>query len=104
LLKGPEVELPDGYGYIDKDGVPRRTARYAWWRQDAQTYINGAIIPEGTLGEDGQTHRVIPDTQMPDPLAGLYADEIPLFVGPLLAKRDYAASCTTRGVRRLQRR
>ena len=81
LLKGPEVELPDGYGYIDKDGVPRRTARYAWWRHDAHTYRNGAIIPEGTLGEDGQTHRVLPDTQIPEPPAGLYSDEIPLFVG-----------------------
>ena len=32
-------------------------------------------------GFDGQTHRVLPDTQIPDPPAGLYSDEIPLFVG-----------------------
>ena len=31
LLKGPEIKLPDGLSFRDKDGIPRTEARLRWW-------------------------------------------------------------------------
>ena len=31
LLKGPEMKLPDGVSFIDKDGKMRTSARIRWW-------------------------------------------------------------------------
>ena len=50
FLKGPEVDLAD-HGlspYIDKDGHARHRARVAWWRKDAKTLHDLAVM-DGNL-------------------------------------------------------
>lgn len=44
ILKGPELELPHGVAFVDKDGVERRHGRLAWWNTNAQTYED-ALLP-----------------------------------------------------------
>ena len=49
LLKGPEVDLAD-HGlspYVYKDGHARHRARVAWWRKDAKTLHDLAVM-DGT--------------------------------------------------------
>ncbi len=33
VLKGPDLELPDGLGYTDSYGIERRRARRRWWHR-----------------------------------------------------------------------
>ena len=42
LLKGPEIELPDGVSFLDKDRHVRRSARTRWWDCKADTYASAA--------------------------------------------------------------
>ena len=81
LLKGPEIDLPPGFAYLDKDGIHRERARYAWWNPDATTYRTAAIIPDNARAADGTAFTELPD----EPLAVLpsarYDDDTPLFVG-----------------------
>ncbi|MDU8914222.1 metallophosphoesterase, partial [Aestuariicoccus sp. MJ-SS9] len=57
--KGPETELPAGYGFRDKGGQLRREIRLQWWNDDARTWRDAAIsvpdpaeLPEGDLPAD----------------------------------------------------
>jgi hypothetical protein len=60
LLKGPEINLPNGLTFQDKDGHTRDAIRIAWWRADAATlaeaYIGppGVTIPEAPLPAEGR--------------------------------------------------
>ena len=45
LLKGMEIELPDGLSYLDKDGIERKKTRTRWWDETALTYDNLALAP-----------------------------------------------------------
>ncbi len=52
LAKGPEVQLPDGTTFTDKDGHERPEIRMAWWKTDARTWQDIAICvpdPEAQL-------------------------------------------------------
>lgn len=72
LLKGPEVPLPDGRFFLDKDGHKRYDVRIRWWDPAAVTYRSAA------LGMDGD------ESSLPDlPLATdhHYKDETPVFFG-----------------------
>lgn len=74
LTQGLELSLPDGSFFLDAGGDKRTEVRTAWWRDDARTYRDTAIVPRG------QEH-VIPDLPLPDghpppPLSGA-----PVFVG-----------------------
>jgi hypothetical protein len=81
LLKGPEVRLPDGYGYVDKDGNKRHKARYAWWSTGFSTYRTSTVVPDGSLALDGSLHPGMPEVGIEDtPVTG-YNDPVPLFVG-----------------------
>ncbi|MEH6387773.1 MAG: metallophosphoesterase [Pseudomonas profundi] len=44
LLKGPEVTLPDGHVFHDKDNHPRQEARIKWWL-DSGTLRDTALLP-----------------------------------------------------------
>lgn len=46
LLKGPEVNLPKGITFKDKNGIERRTIRIAWWNDTARTYRELALIED----------------------------------------------------------
>jgi hypothetical protein len=45
VCKGPEVELPAGTSFQDKDGKVRHEVRVRWWMPEAITYRDAAIVP-----------------------------------------------------------
>ncbi len=60
LAKGPEVPLPDGTIFTDKDGYARSEIRVAWWKPEAKTWQDIAIsvpapkaqLPTGALPDE----------------------------------------------------
>jgi hypothetical protein len=58
ICKGPEVELPAGISFADKEGKIRREVRVKWWQEDLSTYRKAAIGPPGDM-------EMIPDLPMP---------------------------------------
>jgi hypothetical protein len=46
VLKGLEIALPEGFGFTDKDGIPRTRTRIRWWDAEATTYQASAILDE----------------------------------------------------------
>ena len=43
LLKGPEIPLPPGVPFVDKDGRTRKEVRIKWWDPNATTFQKAAI-------------------------------------------------------------
>ena len=58
VCKGPEVELPAGISFKDKEGRVRTEVRVRWWQEDLSTYRKAAIGPPGEM-------EMIPDVPMP---------------------------------------
>lgn len=59
ITKGPEIKLPDGYSFQDKNDSSRRKARIKWWPCDDITWKNitmsipeSAILPDTNVGEE----------------------------------------------------
>ena len=73
-LKGLEIELPEGEGFHDKDGHPRREVRTRWWQNSPASYRDLALVPEATLAS-------VPDTPVADGLLPGYDGEKPVFIG-----------------------
>lgn len=44
VLKGPEIALPHGYSFKDKNGKERSMIRARWWQSDAKTYRDFAQV------------------------------------------------------------
>jgi hypothetical protein len=59
ICKGPEVALPEGFSFMDKDGKLRTEVRVRWWQDDLSTYRKAAIVPPGS-------EEVIPDVPLPE--------------------------------------
>ena len=75
LLKGLEIQLPDGRSFLDKDENRRHAIRVRWWDTTADTYSAAYNGPE-------EARVNIPD----DPIDGGYAftyghHEPPVFMG-----------------------
>ena len=68
LLKGPEVQLPEGLGYLDKKGHPRTRARYEWWSDEPPTYRHRAHLPSDSADLEGGQLAGFPDVDLPTPL------------------------------------
>jgi hypothetical protein len=80
-LKGKEYSLPEGYSFLDKEGVPRRECRIKWWLPASPNLTLGEYLfscPEGLkqeLVDSGrQTYH--------------YPDTIPVFFGHYWLKED----------------
>ena len=58
VCKGPEVPLPEGTAFADKEGKIRQSVRVRWWLPLARTFRQAAIVPPGN--EDR-----IPDVPLP---------------------------------------
>ncbi|NNM60613.1 MAG: metallophosphoesterase [Steroidobacteraceae bacterium] len=58
VCKGPEIALPDGAAFTDKDGKIRRRVRVRWWKEDVASYRDAAIVPAGD-------ETFIPDLPLP---------------------------------------
>jgi hypothetical protein len=48
LLKGPEISLPAGSSFLDKDGYERKHIRYKWW-SSGHTYREVAMVSREQL-------------------------------------------------------
>lgn len=46
VLKGPEMEMPEGAHFHDKEGTARRTVRVRWWDIPAQAHVCALAMPE----------------------------------------------------------
>ena len=73
VCKGPEVDLPDGHFYEDKDGHIRKRARYRWWDPgNPITYRSACVTPPKI---------VLPDHAIPSKPVEPYTDDIPVLFG-----------------------
>lgn len=81
LLKGPEVDLPAGYSYVDKDGHVRQRARLRWWDGEATTLRSAAEIPPGATAVDGSPLPQLPDTPLAPAASPAYHDSVPVLFG-----------------------
>ena len=73
-LKGKEYSLPEGYSFLDKEGVPRRECRIKWWLPASPNLTLGEYLfncPEGLENEPAGTGHD----------AFHYADKVPVFFG-----------------------
>lgn len=75
VLKGPEVPLPDGCSFKDKDGNWRSAVRTRWWMHCAANWASLAIGPPNMYEQlpIGAPHGVA--------LQGYPTDEKPVFIG-----------------------
>ena len=74
-LKGPELQLPDGYFFIDKGGHKRREIRRKWWDGRANSWRNIAMsVPDPCQ---------LPDEKLPDDVlrSAYSSDAAPVFFG-----------------------
>lgn len=46
VLKGPELHLPDGVIFTDKEGIERPKIRARWWGMTTETTFGEAVMPE----------------------------------------------------------
>lgn len=74
LLKGMEIELPEGISYTDKDGIERKKTRTRWWDEKAVTYRDLALVPRG-IREQLSSDRVSPEALCK------YQKDLPVLVG-----------------------
>ena len=73
ILKGPELRLPDGFSFTDKDHKERHEIRTRWYKDDAKTYRDLAFMSE-------QDAANIPDLPVPEDLVSMVPDK-PVFIG-----------------------
>ena len=75
LLKGPEIDMPHGHFFTDKEGIARRSVRVRWWDIPAASQVSHLAMPEpfDVSGDaSAQDLRRVPN----------YApDEPPIFIG-----------------------
>lgn len=72
LCKGPEVELPEGYHFEDKDGHIRKNARYRWWIDGDGTYETMCEVPSS---------HALPKERIPNKPVQPYTDDTPVIFG-----------------------
>ena len=74
VLKGLEVDLPEGVTFADKDGVSRDTLRVRWWDRQPATYQEKGILPD-------KVRERLPTVSVPTEGLPGYDDEKPVFFG-----------------------
>ena len=82
LLKGPEVVLPDGHVFHDKDNFPRQEARIRWWLASG-TLRETALLPASIAGG-------LPEHCMAAELARYPESAKPTFIGHYWMRGDPA--------------
>jgi hypothetical protein len=58
ICKGPQIDLPAGVSFADKEGKIRHEVRVRWWLPEARTFREAAIVPSDREAE-------IPDLPLP---------------------------------------
>jgi hypothetical protein len=46
LLKGPEIDMPSGHFFTDKEGIARRKVRVRWWGIPETAQVSHLAMPE----------------------------------------------------------
>lgn len=76
VLKGPEMPLPNGHSYFDKDGHKRTKMRVKWWSDLSSASLQSLSFPR---------NESLPDDLLPDDFAPDWdpypCDAPPVFVG-----------------------
>jgi hypothetical protein len=97
VCKGPEIALPGGVSFNDKEGKVRHEVRVRWWLPDARTFREAGIVPPGK-------QRTIPDVPLPAEWKGhrysgppvvfghYWFTGIPQVISPQFACVDYSAA------------
>lgn len=97
VCKGPEIALPDGMFFQDKEGKVRHEMRVRWWLPEVKTFREAGIvtpgnedrIPDVPLPEEWMGHRY----SGPPVLFGHYWFTGPLqVISPQFACLDYSAA------------
>ena len=57
LLKGPEIELPPGYNFTDKESTVRTKIRLQWWRSPRSRTYHDLCMPQS----DTIPHVLVPE-------------------------------------------
>ena len=74
LTKGCEVELPEGYTFVDKSGNVRSAVRVKWWDVNSTTYRRAALV-------SADQRLDIPDDPLPLGVNLGNPSPVPVFVG-----------------------
>lgn len=81
LLKGPEIKLTGLPPYHDKDGHARTSARAAWWRPEATTLRELAVMADNYTTADGAPYPPLPDVEVSAAQDYWYDGEVPVVYG-----------------------
>lgn len=73
VLKGLEIDLPEGMFFHDANGHRREKSRVRWWDREADTYAKAAIAEEGMEG--------LPDVGLPPETRLAEMSDKPTFFG-----------------------
>lgn len=76
MLKGPEIELPDGVFFEDKERIKRKNVRVRWWQLEEGVAVGDIVMPR-PMGEFQEKLNV----EMLRHLPNYGADEPPVFFG-----------------------
>lgn len=74
LLRGPDVALPYGLFFLDKDGTERRRLRIRWWDCLNTTYAGLGILPR-------DVNVLLPDEPIQDHVCPIIPTDKPIFFG-----------------------
>lgn len=83
LLKGIEVDLPEGMSFEDNGKVERRSTRVRWWLDHPTSYREGALAP-------GLAYELLPKTPMPEAVVPGHDGASPVFIGHYWLSGDHA--------------
>lgn len=103
LLKGREIELPNGQSFKDKDGNPRHNIRVKWWDATARTYRGAFLGPDSAqshIPDDplNVEHLIQYSSDAPPVFVGHYwMDSEPSLLAPNVACLDYSVAARTGG-------
>jgi hypothetical protein len=96
-LKGPELELPSGYSFIDKGEHKRTNIRRKWWDSSADTWRkiamsvpNPELLPDERLS-DGLLNASYPSNAPPVVFGHYWMEGTPLLQATNVLCLDYSA-------------
>jgi hypothetical protein len=81
VLKGPEIQLPEGFCYLDNRGHCRCRARLRWWDAAASTLRQAAEISPTAKSCDGNPFPELTDTPLGQGVNAPYTGVVPVLFG-----------------------
>ncbi len=76
ILKGRELELPEGMSFKDKDGNERHEIRIKWWDESLETYQQASVLEVDSLNNAPAIH-----IDQVNKITGYPKDDKPIFFG-----------------------